>query len=288
MTLSTKKDVPAFDKLLYPTIAALTELGGSGSIDEISEKVVELGKFPADILDVLHSDERQSLLEYRLAWARTYLKKVSAIENNSRGIWTITEAGKNLTPSECEQIPALVRKDYIEGRKADREKSDEAGIDDIQEDTELDWKQALLNVLTSIEPSAFERLSQRILRESGFTKVEVMGKSGDGGIDGMGLLRMNLVSFTVLFQCKRYKDSVGSSVVRDFRGAMQGRCDKGLIITTGTFTSEAKKEATRDGAPTIDLIDGDALCDLLKSLQLGISVEKIEKITIQPDWFKAI
>ena len=288
MASSSKKDVPAFDKLMYPTIAALNELGGSGSVDEISEKVIELGQFPADILDVLHVDERQSLLEYRLAWARTYLKKVNAIENSSRGIWTITEVGKKLSQSECEQIPSAVRKDYIEGRKAVKSKTVDEATDEIQEITDLDWKQSLLNVLTSIEPAAFERLSQRILRESGFTKVEVMGKSGDGGIDGMGLLRMNLVSFTVLFQCKRYKDSVGSSVVRDFRGAMQGRCDKGLIITTGTFTSEAKKEATRDGAPTIDLIDGDALCDLLKSLSLGVAVEKIERITIHPDWFKAI
>jgi len=288
MASSSKKDVPAFDKLMYPTITALNELGGSGSVDEISEKVIELGQLPADILDVLHVDERQSLLEYRLAWARTYLKKVNAIENSSRAIWTITEVGKKLSQAECEQILSTVRKDYIEGRKAVKSKTVDEATDEIQEITDLDWKQSLLNVLTSIEPAAFERLSQRILRESGFTKVEVMGKSGDGGIDGMGLLRMNLVSFTVLFQCKRYKDTVGSSVVRDFRGAMQGRCDKGLIITTGTFTSEAKKEATRDGAPTIDLIDGDALCDLLKSLSLGVVVEKIERITIHPDWFKAI
>ena len=128
-------------------------------------------------------------------------------------------------------------------------------------------------------------LCQRVLRESGFTKVEVTGKSNDGGIDGIGILRMNLVSFTILFQCKRYKDSVGSAVIRDFRGAMQGRCDKGLIISTGFFTSEARKEATRDGAPLIDLIDGEALCDLLKSLKLGIQIEQVEHVTVDESWF---
>src|SRR6185437_16138890 len=128
--------------------------------------------------------------------------------------------------------------------------------------------------------SAFERLCQRVLRESGFVKVEVSGRSGDGGIDGTGVLRLNLLSFQVLFQSKRYRGSVGSSVVRDFRGAMVGRADKGLIITTGTFTAEARREATRDGAPAIDLVDGEALCDLLKSLRIGVKVETVESVTV--------
>ncbi|WP_206528489.1 restriction endonuclease, partial [Mesorhizobium sp. M7A.F.Ca.CA.002.05.1.1] len=119
-------------------------------------------------------------------------------------------------------------------------------------------------ILLALDPAAFERLCQRILREAGFIKVEVTGRSGDGGIDGTGVLRVNLLSFHVLFQCKRWKGSVGSGVVRDFRGAMVGRADKGLVITTGTFTADARREAVRDGAPAIDLIDGDGLCDLLK------------------------
>lgn len=141
-----------------------------------------------------------------------------------------------------------------------------------------------------MEPGAFERLAQRILRESGFVKVEVTGKSGDGGIDGTGVLRMNLISFQVLFQCKRYAGSVGAGAVRDFRGAMQGRADKGLIITTGSFTPDARREATRDGAPAIDLIDGEALCELLKDLRLGVEVREIrsEEITIDPAFFARI
>ena len=96
------------------------------------------------------------------------------------------------------------------------------------------------------------------------------------------MLRVNLISFQVLFQCKRWKGSVGAAVVRDFRGAMQGRAYKGLIITTGTFTTEARKEATRDGAPAIDLIDGESLCELLKDLRLGVTIREVrhEEITI--------
>ena len=194
-----------------------------------------------------------------------------------------------MSAEDCKAVPSQVRKEYAESRKNSKfATNDENEIATDFEEQEFDWKEQLLSVLTKIDPSAFERLCQRILRESGFTKVEVTGKSSDGGIDGIGILRMNLVSFTVLFQCKRYKDSVGSAVVRDFRGAMQGRCDKGLIMTTGNFTSEAKKEATRDGAPTIDLIDGESICDLLKSLRLGVKVQQIEEVTIDGSWFSSI
>jgi restriction system protein len=142
--------------------------------------------------------------------------------------------------------------------------------------------------LLKMEPSAFERLCQRILRESDFVKVEVTGKSGDGGIDGIGVLRINLLSFHVFFQCKRWKGSVGASTIRDFRGAMVGRADKGLVITTATFTPDARREATRDGAPAIDLVDGDTLCDLLKSLKIGVSVEQIEHVVIDKNVFSTI
>jgi restriction system protein len=153
---------------------------------------------------------------------------------------------------------------------------------------EVSWKSQLLELMRSMEPSAFERLAQRLLREAGFTKVEVRGKTGDGGIDGVGVLRVNLVSFQVFFQCKRYKGSVSSSEIRDFRGAMMGRADKGLFITTGTFTSQASDEATRDGATAIDLIDGDRLCDLLKENSLGVSTRMIEQVDIDGDWFNAV
>lgn len=158
----------------------------------------------------------------------------------------------------------------------------------LQEAAQEDWKDQLLSVLLQLEPSAFERLCQRLLRESGFTRVEVTGKTGDGGIDGTGVLRMNLLSFQVIFQCKRWQGSVGASTVRDFRGAMVGRADKGLIITTGTFTSEARREATRDGAPAIDLVDGDTLCDLLKERSLGVSVRMVEEVTVDSSAFSAI
>jgi restriction system protein len=171
-------------------------------------------------------------------------------------------------------------------------KKDKEGTDEeFDPDNSPTWEQELLEVLLEMDPSAFERLTQRLLRESGFTQVEVTGRSGDGGIDGKGIMRLGgLFSFHVFFQCKRYQGSVSSGHVRDFRGAMTGRADKGMIITTSSFTKAASKEATRDGAPPIDLIDGDQLVQLLKQLSLGVStkVVKEEEIKIDTDWFEGI
>ena len=199
-------------------------------------------------------------------------------------MWHLTPVGYQMSDEDIREIKYQVQQRNREARAAaiaqaelDTDREDE---EDEAEDIALSWKERLLETLLAIEPSAFERLCQRILRESGFIKVEVTGRSGDGGIDGTGVLRLNLLSFHVLFQSKRYRGSVGAPVVRDFRGAMVGRADKGLIITTGTFTADARKEATRDGAPAIDLVDGDALCDLLKSLRIGVKVETVKSVTV--------
>ena len=142
----------------------------------------------------------------------------------------------------------------------------------------------------NMRPDAFERLARRLLREADFDSVKVTGQSGDGGIDGLGVYRLGLISFPVFFQCKRYRGSVSAGAVRDFRGAMAGRGDKGLLITTGTFTADAKKEATRDGAPPIDLIDGDRLCELLKRYDLGVqtTTRTVEDVTIDGAFFEEI
>jgi len=190
-----------------------------------------------------------------------------------------------MTEAELTAIPRRVREMDRQRREA---RESEEDIEADEQTTELSWKDSLLGTLLGISPDAFERLCQRILRESGFTKVEVTGRSGDGGIDGTGVLRLNLLSFHVLFQSKRIRGSVGASTIRDFRGAMVGRADKGLIITTGSFTPEARREATRDGAPAIDLVDGDALCDLLKQLKLGVEVKLVEEIEINTSYFDGI
>lgn len=279
-----------FDQLMWPALRALKAMGGSAANEELLNKIVELERIPPEVQAIEHTDHRQSRLNYNLAWAKTYLKKVGAIDNSRRGVWSITKEGETLSPPEIALIPAKVRRQIAEDRLAKNIEDRAEGTPDLVPTEngaaeEPQWKDRLLQVLRGLQPAAFERLAQRILREAGFIKVEVTGRSGDGGIDGIGVLRVNLLSFHVLFQCKRYQTTVGAGVIRDFRGAMVGRSDKGVIITTGTFTPDAKREATRDGAPAIDLIDGDLLCDLLKDLRLGVRTEQVEQVIVQPSWF---
>jgi restriction system protein len=231
---------------------------------------------------VAHGNTGRSEVDYRMAWARTYLKKGGVLENSERGVWRLTPKGAAVSAREVAAIPKQVHQDIQEVRKLSKRTTDEtqSSLDLEVLDETLTWVEQLLNRLLLVPPDAFERLCQRMLREKGFTKVEVTGRTGDGGIDGTGVLRVNLVSFHVLFQCKRWKGSVGAPVVRDFRGAMVGRADKGLIITTSSFTSDARREAVRDGAPAIDLVDGEGLCELLKELRLGVNVRMVEEVTI--------
>jgi restriction system protein len=281
------KTMPQYDAFMNPVIKALKILGGSGTNEEINNKVVEIMALSDDQLDVIHDPERgsQTEVEYRLHWARTYLKKYGVLENSSRGIWALTVKGKQVDEVVPREVSKFVR---VQAR---RDQSAAAKDELAETGAETSWRDEVLNALLEMDSSAFERLAQRLLRESGFIQVEVMGRSGDGGIDGKGIMRLGgLLSFHVIFQCKRYKGSVRVEQVRDFRGAMVGRADKGLMITTGNFTKDAVREATRDGAPAIDLIDGDQLVDKLKELGLGIQTKKIEieEITVDKDWFSGV
>jgi restriction system protein len=274
--------IPQYNEMLNPVLQALHELGGSGTIEEINNKVIELQNYPADIVDVLHGGGSTTEVEYRLAWARTYLKKYGLLENSSRGVWAISNDKNNIKEINPKDVVDFVH--ALQKNKKDKAVDDDTIIYDEYENKT--WQEELMELLLSMPPDAFERLVQRILRESGFSQVEVTGKTGDGGIDGKGIFKIaGLISFNVLFQCKRWQNSVTASDIRDFRGALQGRADKGLFATTGSFTRDAIKEASRDGATPIDLLDGEALTNKIKELKLGLSIEYVEEISIDKNWF---
>ena len=282
-----KKNVPTFDELMLPTLQALKRLGGSASIDELVPEIVRLLELPQEVADVPHGSTGRTELEYRSAWARTYLRKAGLIENSERGIWALTPAGSKSESVDGRKIARDVAKQF----QAERPGADPKGEPTAPDEAEaaIAWQDKLLAVLQAMDPIAFERLCQRVLRESGFIEVEVTKRSGDGGIDGYGTIRLGgLISFNVLFQSKRFKGNIGPDTVRDFRGAMVGRADKGLIISTGGFTLEARREATRDGAPPIDLIDGRLLAEKLKELKLGVRTTVIEQVEIVEEWFRTI
>jgi restriction system protein len=299
--MASRHTVPPYTELLWPTLQAVEAAGGSASIDEIVDAVITSGSFTNEQQSVLHGDGPQTEIEYRLAWARTYLKGMDLLTNSRRGIWSVTEPGARLLDDARSHDKRWVQKqiaqlheafvaDYRRKRKERLAAGEELAAAADTDTTARDWKDELLDHLMEMSPGSFERLAQRLLREAGFISATVTGRSGDGGIDGLGVYRLSLVSFPVFYQCKRYRGSVGAGAVRDFRGAMAGRGDKGLLITTGSFTADAKTEATRDGAPPVDLIDGGRLCDLLREYELGVrtTVRQVEDIAVDRYFFEDI
>lgn len=274
MAPNEKKDEGAqFVRYFGPLLDALRGLGGSAKVDEAVDRVASDLQISDDALnETLPSGG--SRFRNQVAWARFYLVREGLVDSSKHGVWSLTEKGfkTSLKQDESRKIFLKWVKIFQEQRK--QKEQNEPVAEKIAEGTgalSKDYRDEVLEILLTLPPAGFERLSQRLLREAGFTQVVVTGQSGDGGIDGYGILQVNpLVSFKVLFQCKRYAKSVSPSHVRDFRGAMSGRADKGIIITTGTFTAEAKREATRDGAPPIELIDGEKLVDMLEKLELGL------------------
>lgn len=289
----SERVLPKYASFQWPTIVGLREMGGSGSNEEIAQTVIRREGYSEEDQAIPHGDGPQTEIEYRLAWARTWLKGMGLATNSKQGIWSLTDHGQSVTEDE---LPELRRRYQADLREKRRAKAAAAALspdlepDSDEESNETVWQDQLLEVLMEMDPSAFERLAKRLLREAGFTNTTVTGQSGDGGIDGTGTYRMSLVSFPVFFQCKRYRNAVGPNAVRDFRGAMAGRGEKGLLITTGTFTSEARREATRDGAPPVDLVDGSELCRLLKKYELGVVVVErtVEDVTVDAGFFSSI
>lgn len=269
-----RTDGAQFVRYFGPLLDALRTLGGSGTPSEVAEQIAK---------DLSLSDDAQNELiasgkpryTNQVAWARFYLIREGYLESSKRGVWSLTEKGRNatLTPEQSRAIFLKWVKIFADERKQQAKQTQEP--DDPTPDEVASvfptYREQLLDILLALPADGFERICQRLLRESGFVQVAVTGRSGDGGIDGNGTLQVNpLVSFKVLFQCKRYSKSVTPSHVRDFRGAMQGRADKGIILTTGSFTAEARKEATRDGVPPIELVDGQKLIEMFTELELGL------------------
>jgi len=286
------KKGPKFLRFFRPTIEVLKELGGSANSSEVQDLVVEKMEIPENELEE-QLKSGASRVKNQIAWARIYLVKSGLLDDSSkRGIWSLTEKGlkSDLTFDESYKIfkdvqATFTKKDSSISKTKTMEENNEEDLIDNTIISEEEHTEKLLDILQNLPPSGFERICQRLLRESGFKKVVVTGKSGDGGIDGEGILEINpLMSFKVLFQAKRYQGTVGSSTIRDFRGAMQGRADKGIIITTGRFSNEANKEAIRDGVPPIELVDGDLLVDLFEKNQLGLKPKVVYEI--DEDFFK--
>lgn len=286
--------IPRYSKLLTPTFLALKELGGSGSNDEILNQIIKDLNLPDEVVDIAHlGNQNMTELAYQAAWARTYLKIFGAIENSARSVWSITKGFSSASEVDAKSVVQHVnklkqRKHESKNAEAFKPEDDNTSNDDYEyPDEAKPWRVHLSEILKNMDPYGFERLAQRVLRECGFTQVEVTKKSGDGGIDGTGKLKINgIFSFNVAFQCKRYNDLVGAGAIRDFRGSLTTDIEKGVLITTGTFSKAAKDEASNPGKQQIDLIDGEEFIN--KIAEYGIGVREVKTYEIDEEFFSKI
>jgi restriction system protein len=184
--------IPTYDSMMNPLLKALHDLGGSGTNREIDSKVIEMLELPEGITEVPHGDTgSQSEVEYRLAWTKTYLKKYGLLENSGRGVWALVEVGGKPVRVEPQEVIKAVREKESKGACPGKKGGKKPVPVVDEEEQQVDgWKAELLDVLVALHPAQFERLTQRLLRECGFTQVEVTGKTGDGGIDGKGIIKI--------------------------------------------------------------------------------------------------
>lgn len=269
--------ISEFATYINPVISALSNLGGSARAEEVCAAVAEDLNLPNELLDK-RLKNGVSRYENQVHWARFFLAKTGYIDSSKRGVWALTEKGQNAPKFTEEQLREIIQEVQAQSTKIKVQKEDEYSQAAKSDEGELppdaapqNYRDQLLAILKALPPKGFEQVCQRLLREAGFEKVTVTGRSGDGGIDGYGVLQVNpFVSFQILFQCKRYEGNVTPSHVRDFRGAMAGRAEKGIILTTGGFTADAKREAMRDGVQPIELVDGEKLVQMFEQLELGL------------------
>jgi len=252
-----------------PVLDVLREVGGSARSAQVKDLVTNRLQIPeVERAEVLKNGV--SRVGNQIDWARFYLAKTGYLDSSKRGVWALTEKGKNSHLS-AESVREIVRE--VNATAADVTPKIGGDDDGTEEPSvrQADYRTGLLNTIKALPPRGFEELSRYLLLESGFEEVTVTGSSGDGGIDGHGVLRVSkLVSMKVLFQCKRYGEGVGPSVVRDFRGSLAGRAEKGIILTTGYFTGAAEQEARREGVVPIELVDGERLIELFEEMQIGL------------------
>lgn len=280
--------IPNYATLIEATFSALKILGGSGKNDEINSKVAEILELSNEVQDVPHLNSSSlSEVNYRCAWARTILKNYGALENSARSIWAIKPEFTSIDSVDGVTVEKFRNIKNKNKQKYDtaEEEMEEQGVD-VPEEVKP-WRKRLYEVLITMDPYGFERLTQRVLRESGFTNVVVTKKSGDGGIDGTGKLKINgIFSFNIAFQCKRYQGSVGAGDIRDFRGSLTTDIEKGVFITTGSFSKPAIEEASNPGKQQIDLIDGEEF--ITKLAEFGIGVKEIKDYEIDEQFFAKI
>ena len=291
-------DIPTRNDMVRPILTMVNDDGEAVHRKRVTEALADL--FAST------DEEKKALLETReilsgghtkfvneASWAISRLLYCGLLARPKRGYYQITNSGRGVLKSEADLwvVTGGMRK---ERQQAKKKKAEEEKADDQVECLGADdWRGDLLNILKNMPPDAFERLCKELLEKAGCTQVEITGGPGDNGIDGRALIDLaGLLSVTVLFQCKRVAGTISPRVVRDFRGAIGGSAEKGIIFTTGRFSGNAQEEAQKVGTTPIALIDGELLTQKMKELDLGVSTKKetveIEAVSVDEGWFDSL
>jgi restriction system protein len=273
-----------FTKWIGPLLDTLRELGGSAKPREACTLIARRLELPASVIEATNANGQERFYN-QVAWARQYLVWEGLLDGSRRGTWSLTPKGweTQLSDTDSREIYLKWAQVHAEQRRAAREAVlDSAATEPLTPEAldglpeEEEDETALLDVLRSLSPAGFEGVCAGLLRDSGFEEVTVEGRSGDGGIDGVGVLQLNaFVRMRVLFQCKRYSGTVSRAQVGEFRNAMIGRAEKGIFMTTGRFSRDAVAEAIRDGAPPVELVDGTRLVELFEQAGLGLTARTV-------------
>ena len=294
MTPPVRRDLPTYRELIYPTLRAVASLGGSAQGAEITDALIELLKVTPEQLAVTYDGRPKSVLIDRMDWARSYAKLAGALDSPRRGLFILSNLGKHILSLPEEEGRAQVAQLDRDVRAARRHRGSAAYSGEPVEPDEGDrrgqsigaserdaeaaedgaWKEALLARLHRLSPAGFEEFTLYLLRTFGIELTRV-GGVGDEGIDGIGLAPISAVlSSRVAVQAKRYDPTatVGREIVALFqRDAAAAGAERAVLVTLARFSPAARKAATVT-TPTVDLIDGDKLCDLVRDQQIGLRI----------------
>ena len=298
--------IPDYQSIMLP----LLELAGNDEPWSVRDAVEHLAKhfsLTEDEIRELLQSRKQPIFYNRVNWARTYMLKAGLLEAPERGVFRITERGREILISSPPAINVKFLKQFEEFRdfqsrrkstksetaKSDNEISENAPEEDLEATYQVIRKGLANDILTTIKscsPSFFEQLVVDLLIRMGYggsrqEAGQAIGRSADEGIDG--IIKEDRLGLDIIYvQAKRWEHPIGRPEVQKFAGALQGqRARKGVFLTTSTFSHEAR-EYVKNIEMKIVLIGGDELADLMIDHGIGVTTETIYELKkIDSDYF---
>ena len=298
--------IPDYQTAMLPVLQFLGD-GNEHHIGEVVEAVSQQFNLSREERQQLLSSGQQTVIRNRVGWARTYLKKAGLIESTRRAYFRIAERGRSVLAKNphridvkfLEQFPEFVafrdlRREQVDDKPQTLplgvEATPEEALDAAYQRLRIDLESDLLDQVKAATPSFFERLVVELLVRMGYGGTlrdagQAVGKSGDGGIDG--IIKEDLLGLDVIYvQAKKWDSTVGRPEIQKFAGALQGhRARKGVFITTSAFSADAIEFAARIDSKIV-LIDGATLARYMIDNDVGVSAYRSYQVKkIDSDYF---